>query len=75
MEKTALAADNECVAAHTQGFPNDRLKDVCPCWKITALPASFAFSKCSVAMAYPVNHRKVPLGAEMTALGVSVSPT
>jgi hypothetical protein len=40
-----------------------------------ALPASSAFSKCSVAAAYPINHRKVTLGAKMTVLGVSVSVT
>lgn len=40
-----------------------------------AVPASSAFSKCGAAGAYPVNHRKVPLEAEITALGVSVSPT
>lgn len=69
------AAADGCVAAHTHGFPDDRLKDLCVRQKIMALPASSAFSKCSNAATYPINHRKVPLCAKMTVLVVSVSVT
>lgn len=51
---------NECVAAHTQGLPEDRLRDVCAYQKTTALSASSASSKGSAAAGHPVNHRKVP---------------
>lgn len=60
-ENRILAASNECVAAHTQDLPEDRLRDVCACQKTAALSASFASSKCSAAASHPVNHRKVPL--------------
>lgn len=74
-ENDTLAAAAEWVATHTPGLPDARLKDLCVRWKITALPAPSALSKCSIAAAYPINHRNVPLCAKMTALGVSVSVT